>query len=222
MSLVTFESQFFAGIDVGQVNDPTALAILERVRCVPRKDLHFGLREQAAEQAREVPQRLDLRHLERLPLGTKYPKQIEIVQRRITNPRLSGIRSFLDMTGCGRPVFDMFKDADLRDLAGVMITGARGESTVQPYGFNVGKSELVTAVQVEMQTDRLRFAKDMPEVATLVRELKEFQAVINKSGNTIFNAREGQHDDLVLAVALAVFGALRPTPVTHLQVEFAS
>ena len=37
-------------------------------------------------------------------------------------------------------------------------------------------------------------------------------------GNATFNAREGAHDDLVLALALAVFGLSRPEAVLELDV----
>ena len=223
MNLITLQRSHYAGVDVGQVNDPTAIAIVERVQAVPRQtDLHFGLRELAEEQAREVPVQLNLRHLERIPLGTLYPAQIEIVQKRLRDPRVRGVRTFLDMTGCGRPVFDMFKEAELPDLSGVMITGARGAPTRQPYGWNVGKSELVTRVQVEFQSGRLRIGRGISDALTLVRELKEFQVVINKAGTTTFNARDGQHDDLVLALAIAVFGALRPRPPQEIDLRFVS
>lgn len=39
-----------------------------------------------------------------------------------------------------------------------------------------------------------------------------------ESGNATFNAREGAHDDLVLALALSVFGLSRPEPVRELEV----
>jgi hypothetical protein len=39
-----------------------------------------------------------------------------------------------------------------------------------------------------------------------------------ESGNATFNAREGAHDDLVLALALAVFGLSRPETVRELDV----
>ena len=52
--------------------------------------------------------------------------------------------------------------------------------------------------------------------------MKEFRARQSVSGNLSFNAREGQHDDLVLALCYAVFGALRPRPVTDLDVRFAA
>ena len=73
-----------------------------------------------------------------------------------------------------------------------------------------------------MQTGRLRIGRSVPESHSLVRELKEFRSRQSASGNLSFNAREGQHDDLVLATAYAVFGALRPRPVTSLDVRFAA
>lgn len=42
------------------------------------------------------------------------------------------------------------------------------------------------------------------------------------AGNATFNAREGAHDDLVLALALAVFGLSRPVPATSVPVEWPS
>lgn len=42
-----------------------------------------------------------------------------------------------------------------------------------------------------------------------------------EAGNATFNAREGAHDDLVLALALAVFGLSRPDPVDAVRVAWA-
>lgn len=223
MSLVRFERSFVAGVDVGQVNDWTAAAIVERIEAVPNvEDLHRAAHDDARAEARRTPLRLDLVHLERIPLGTPYPDQVSHVQGLLRTPLLGDVRTFLDMTGCGRPVFDMFKQARLPNLAGVMITGAQGEASRQDYGWNVGKSELVTRVQVEMQTGRLRIGRRIQDADKLVRELKEFRAGRTPAGTMTFNAREGQHDDLVLALALAVFGALRPKPVYDLQMRIAS
>jgi len=42
-----------------------------------------------------------------------------------------------------------------------------------------------------------------------------------QGGKCPFNAREGEHDDLVLALALAVFVLSRPDPVDAVRVEWA-
>lgn len=211
-------STFYAGLDVGQVNDWTAIAIVERIHC---EAFYPNIRELVREAA-EQPVRLDLRHLERIPLGTLYPDQVDMVQRILLDPRVPDVRTYMDMTGCGRPVFDMFKRAGLPNLSGIMITGAQGPAKRMPYGYNVGKAELVNRVQVEMQTGRLRFGRKVQNVERLVRELKEFRAKATTAGHMTFNAREGQNDDLVLAVSYAVFGALRPRPVRNLDMRFAS
>jgi hypothetical protein len=70
----------------------------------------------------------------------------------------------------------------------------------------VPKKELVASLQVLLQTRRLKVAKTLPEAATLVRELETFRVKVTEAANETFGAwREGQHDDLVLAVALAAW-----------------
>lgn len=222
MSLVTFERRFFAGIDVGQVNDSSAIAVVERIRAVPRANLHHGLIETAREEAKAIPLKIDLGHLERIPLGTMYPAQVEIMRQLLHMPIFRGVQSYIDATGVGRPVHQMLKDAGVHDLQSISITASQGEAKQTPGGWNVGKAELVHAVQIEMQNGRLRLGRRIPNADILVRELREFRSRQNAAGHTSFNAREGAHDDLVLAVSYAVFGALRPTPVTHLDVRFVA
>jgi hypothetical protein len=220
---ITFERKLFAGVDVGLVNDWSTIAIIERVTARPQiEGLHHALHAQAREDAAAIPVRLDLRHLERIPLGTLYPEQVAMVQRILTDPRVEDVDTYMDMTGCGRPVYDMFKAARLPNLHGITITGSQGEAKRMPYGFNVGKAELVNRVQVEMQTGRLRLGRRVQHVEKLVRELKEFRAKPTAAGHMTFNAREGQNDDLVLATSYAVFGALRPRPMSNLDMRIAS
>jgi hypothetical protein len=46
-----------------------------------------------------------------------------------------------------------------------------------------------------------------PEAETLVRELQDFRMEFTAAGHLTFNARSGKHDDLVLALAIAVWRA---------------
>ncbi len=222
MSLVSFERRFFAGIDVGQVSDSTAIAVIERIRAVPREKLHHGLVELAKDEAKAIPLKLDLVHMDRIPLGTLYPVQVEIMRELLHRPELRGVQSYIDATGVGRPVHQMLKDAGVRDLQSISITASQGEAKQIPGGWNVGKAELVHAMQIEFQNGRLRIGRRVPNADILVRELREFRSRQNASGHISFNAREGAHDDFVLAGSYAVFGALRPTPVTHLDVRFVA
>ena len=56
-------------------------------------------------------------------------------------------------------------------------------------------------------------APDLPETQTLVRELAEFQVKFTPAANEVFGVwREGAHDDLVLAVAVAAWAGERLRP----------
>lgn len=57
------------------------------------------------------------------------------------------------------------------------------------------------------QTERLKVAASLPEAATLTHELQNFQVKISlDTAHDSYGAwREGAHDDLVLAVCMALW-----------------
>lgn len=69
------------------------------------------------------------------------------------------------------------------------------------------KKDLAGALIAAFHGERLRIAAGLTEGATLVNELLNFKVKVNiATGNESFEAwREGVHDDLVLAVAMAVW-----------------
>ena len=84
-----------------------------------------------------------------------------------------------------------------------------GGDTVRhdPDGWHISKKQLVSVVQAALQTQRLKVAPALSEAKTLQRELSDFRIKVSlATGNESFEAwREKAHDDLVLAVALAVW-----------------
>jgi hypothetical protein len=57
-----------------------------------------------------------------------------------------------------------------------------------------------------MQTRRLRVARELALADVLVQELDNFKVRITPAANEVFGDwREGQHDDLVFALALAAW-----------------
>ena len=69
------------------------------------------------------------------------------------------------------------------------------------------KRDLVGAVQVLLQNERLKIARQLPEAETLRRELQNFRVKIDpKTAHDSYSHwREKEHDDLVLATALAAW-----------------
>ncbi len=209
---------FFLGLDLGQASDPTALAVLERL------DPSGSLEDEPFTIVRMGQTRLDRparmrppgeikqpsfhgRHLERLRLGTSYPDVADYVLKLLDSPPLKGnTQLVVDATGVGRPVVDMLVQRGLEPVA-VTITG--GDQVVFERGWRVPKRDLVGAVQVLLQTERLKFAEKLPAVPALVQELMAFRVKIDPlTAHDSYGAggwREGAHDDLVLAVAIAAW-----------------
>src|SRR5207253_3131472 len=70
----------------------------------------------------------------------------------------------------------------------------------------VPKKDLVGAVQATLQSGRLKVVPMLVLAETLRRELLDFQVKVTLAAHEQFGAwREGAHDDLVLAVALAAW-----------------
>jgi hypothetical protein len=185
------ESTYLAGLDLGQASDFTALAILERTR-------------RAGQEAAE--QNFAVRHLERFPLGTPYPAICERMVHLFAQPPLSGSTLVVDQTGVGRAVVDMIRRARPKAIIRpVTITAGHAVIPDGP-GWHVAKKELVGVLQVLFQSHRLQVVRMLPMAAVLVKELETFRVKITMSANETFESwRERDHDDLVLAVAMAAW-----------------
>jgi hypothetical protein len=194
-------SDYVIGLDLGQRQDPTALIVLERQ----------GVGTEATH---------DCRHIQRFPLGTSYPDIVREVSEMLTKPPLSTARLALaiDETGVGTPVVELFRAAKLRAaITAIHITG--GSTVNEDKGITyVPKRELVGTVQVALQTNRLRIASQLPEAPRLVSELQDFRVTITEAANDTYGGRQGSHDDLVLALALALWVGGKVPPIRTLPV----
>ncbi len=119
----------------------------------------------------------------------------------------------VDATGVGRPVVDQLKALGLSFKSVVITSGHRGFRDGDTY--RVPKKDLISRPQVLLQEGnrRLKIAPSLPEAGTLVQELLTFRHKISDAGNDTYGPwREGQHDDLLLALCLAVWAADRRSP----------
>jgi hypothetical protein len=218
---------YYIGLDLGQSQDYTALAVIEEpvwVGPASRRyignreggwispaelhpDIYWRILEDIEEHGRPPNPPLYIRHLERLPLGTRYSRVIERVLEIARTRPLADKPSCLiiDRGGVGASVVDSFVYAGLTPVS-VAIHGGDAVS-VDPdrWDFRVPKRDLVSAVQVLLQDGRLRVAGGLREAETLKRELLNFRVKIDPrtAHDSYSHWREGDHDDLVLATALA-------------------
>ena len=110
----------------------------------------------------------------------------------------------VDGTGVGRPVVDLLRRSGLScKLQAAIITGGIAESNSDGY-HHIPKKDLITGLQLAIQLRTLQIAGGMKFGPALVTEMAEMRVRITASGNEQYGAwREGSHDDLVFAVALA-------------------
>lgn len=204
------ENRYIVGVDIGQSMDPTAICVLHHT-VMPTGDctIQHGqlgapgvLRERA-----EV--HFDVRHLERIPLGTPYPAVADYVQSLLMRPPLHDEADLvLDETGVGRAVADIFQERGMSPVR-VAITAGSDVTDQGRSRYHVPKSTLISAVDAKLHVGELRFAAELTDAGALADELKDFQRRVTASGRATFNAREGKHDDLILSVAIALWWAMR-------------
>src|SRR5262249_43243486 len=190
------ESKFVVGVDLGQSQDPTAICVIES----------YSEREDPITPEQHF---FDVRHLMRFPLGLSYPTMVGDIGLMLNREPLSGRAELvIDETGVGRAVGDIFAQRGLKPIR-VSITGGNEEGMSGSRRWTVPKSVLVSLLDAKLHTGELRFAQDLREAPAMQEELKDFRRHVSEAGRYSFSAREGKHDDLVLAVAIAVWRAAR-------------
>lgn len=186
---------YYCGLDLGQKRDYTAFTIVEELPpvAVPRYALRY------IERFRDQP----------------YPAIVRHINRRFRAAELFAANTILavDATGVGQGVVDYFRELEgSRDLAvqrmlPICIT-AGAAITAKAGVINVPKKDLVAAVQRVLFQGRLVVAPSLPHASTLRGELENFEVATDEdSGRASYNGRVGEHDDLVLSLAMALWTA---------------
>ena len=109
---------------------------------------------------------------------------------------------------------DLLKRAGLTcTLMPVIITGGEMQRLEKGY-YMVPKRDLMAGMQVRLERGELKIARGSAEGERLVHEMAGMRVKVTGSGREQHGAwREGEHDDLVLAVALACWCARHFNPL---------
>ena len=188
---------FYFGLDLGQMSDSTALAIVQ-----------YHEPDYFVPASQYVGELLELRHIEKAPLGTAYDRIVAGVRARMSQPAFLGRSELvIDAGGVGRAVLDLFKASNMRPVA-VTITGGDRAVHTEFGEWHVPKRDLVAGLQVLLQTGRLKIAQGIPHADEFVKELLAFKMRIDpQTAHDSYEGGGGVHDDIVLAVALACWRA---------------
>jgi hypothetical protein len=228
---------FVVGVDLGKIADYTAIAVLrqtERIEVVDEQDEQRAVEAMLAglpvpgsalhqwASPGHMPIRgrpkgrtmgYELVHLDRVPLGTSYPAVVEQVRALLWRPPLRGrSRLVVDATGVGVPIVDLLRQAGMQPHPITITSGGRPTRDPRGGGYHVPKRDLVDLLAVLLQSARLAIASELRYAQALADELLAFEARQTAAGNDTYGARDGAHDDLVLATAIAAWYGLRHVP----------
>jgi len=202
---------YIIGLDLGKRQDYTALTVLaEREE---KGKVRTG-RERASAPFQWHFEEYWLQHLCRWQLGTKYSTTAADVGELTRRPpfRRTDTALVVDRGGVGEAVFEQIEDeaeGGPVELQGITITGGKSVTRAGPGHLRVPKRDLVAALQVAVQNSEIRAASDLELWPVLRSEMESFTAEITQTGHDTYEARQGEHDDIALALALPMWLARR-------------
>src|SRR5579859_1620484 len=207
------------GVDVGQIHDPTAIAIAEvtqvhtgkyqygREQTLGHHD-HFGQWIPPTGIEPVMRSEYTIRHIRRLPLGTSYPDVALHIAEMLCSQLLANrkVRVLIDVTGVGRPVYDdLKKETRLRPEAQHVIlkpiSFSHGEKYNPSTGI-LGKAYLVSRLQSLLHGKRVH-GPDTSEMKATLEELRVYEIKVDDAGKDTYGASIGKHDDLATALGLS-------------------
>lgn len=187
-------TRFFLGLDLGQRADHSALAVLERAE-IPTGEFDRAHWRPFSRLT------LSLRLLRRWPLGVPY---LDIARWSLDTVRELSVRApvtlALDASGPGAPLYEIFRtNRPPALLQPVIITSGHRSSTSADSTHLVPRDTLFAQLRLALENRDLIVSPKLPFAQNLCAEL------------TAYGRNGGEHDDLAVAVALAVDSALRAT-----------
>lgn len=185
------------GVDLGTVNDPTAVAIIED-SITPLPQWGDGYRQLLA------PRQCICVQSYRLKTGISYTQVVDHLKEMMADQALDEPRMFLDASGVGLAVSAMLTERRVKHTPVSITAGDKFSET--DTGLRVAKGYLMTTLAAGLGTGELRISKNVQDIAELKRQLEDFQVGTSTTGQQTFASSQTAHDDSVLSLALAWLG----------------
>src|SRR5207249_4295960 len=127
-------------------------------------------------------------------LGTEYQAVIEYM--KLAGERFRNVRAYyIDQTGVGEAFPENARRAGVKNVKGIELSLPR-------------KSDVMTQMKQVMEQKRLHIPRDRE----LIIEMNAEIAKLTEAGKTKFHHRSGTHDDILWALALAVYASRHEIP----------
>lgn len=210
----------FVGIDLGQGPETSSLVVVQGNH-LPSELWHetrggsttyqtvFRLPDGTMTKE-HPPVSYAVRHIDRFPVGTAYRgivDQLLFLKGTLSKPTIA-----IDATAVGRAPLKLFEAAGFDPS---VVTMSAGDVEFHDGRHHrVPKRELISQAQVILQDRRLKIPSSLPHGALLAKELQcfRYRVELRSGADTVEAWREGQNDDLVFALALALWIGERNFP----------
>ena len=184
---------FILSLDPAQLRDWSALAAID-MRYKPKGNPDHGGRFE-----------YDLVAMARKQ-GLPYDHIVDWVAKTLKKPEFNreGPPDFiLDSTGVGVAVRDMLLAKGIRLKAATIVAGET--FTRQGSIYHVGKPRLIGTFLGAFDAGKVHVNPNMPIWPQLEKEMLGFRAEMSAQGRAKFEAEPGEHDDMLFALAMAVW-----------------
>jgi hypothetical protein len=147
---------------------------------------------------------IQIGNVTRFPAGTDYNLIVAAARALLLRcPRTTEIA--VDATGVGNAVVDMFTFQGVMPWAVTATSGLEQSVDIRKRRAHVPKLQLVSRLQSLLYEQRLKISDQLPEARTVIEELRNFRVEYTAAGNLTYNARSGQHDDVIAALGVAIW-----------------
>jgi hypothetical protein len=175
-------------LDPAQLRDWSAVAVVDMHMVPEKRQFHYNLIAMNRKQ------------------GLPYDQIVDWVAGVLKKPEFMKGQPpefVLDATGVGVAVNDMFRAKRIRARAVTITAGNtlnRQESTI-----HLGKARLIGTFLGAFDSGKVHVNPNMPIWPALEKEMLSFRAEMSEQGHAKFEAEQGEHDDMLFSLALAVW-----------------
>lgn len=214
--MTTVQPRFALGVDLGQAHDFSAFAAVERMAVPTEEGMPGGIPERGGRVAAQY----NVVGLDRMR-GASYVEVCDRIAELYNHPDLSTLPSArpsgrrpnwpaapplvaVDYTGVGRPVADLLSTYNIPHKK-VTIT-EQGEPATTKIGLSVSRFDLIMHLSAAFSNGWIWISDELELRGVLTNELANLKPRVTPTGReSIGHWRESEHDDLVFALALALW-----------------
>ena len=179
---------FILSLDPAQLRDWSALCAIDMQYKPDERRFHYDLVAMNRKQ------------------GLPYDQIVSWVARTIKNPAFN-VREppdfILDATGVGVAVRDMLRAKGVR-MKSITITAGEAYSR-QGNFMHVGKARLIGKFLGAFDSGKVHVNPNMAIWPAVEREMLAFRAEMSTQGRVKLEAEQGENDDMLFALAMAVW-----------------